>query len=294
LGQGDVLVTPELFCERERPGLHEWLSQNGGRAMALFHDAIPLRLPEITWPQSVARHPDYMRMLARFGRIAAISHSSARELTDYWRQNGITTATNVRPIQLGADGARRMRIDRMPQRTASREVVMLGIVEPRKNQELVLDAAEALHAEGVEFSVSFVGRVNPHFGRGTAQRIERLVRRGLPVRHLQKIDDSGLAALLERARFSVFPSRAEGCGLPVLESLWAGVPVLASALAPIEESAAGGGCRLVADGDRDGFVEAMRRMLIDDAYVESLMVEACARPLPTWRQTAVELLNLLA
>jgi glycosyltransferase involved in cell wall biosynthesis len=286
LGDADWLLTPELFCEEERPGLGAWLSSHGSRAAAIFHDAIPLRLPEITWPQSVARHPDYMRLLAGFGRVFAVSESSARELRDYWSWTGRLAVPPVQPIVLGADGHGSPRTVEAPDRAASREVVMIGIVEPRKNQDALLDAVESLAGQGIEVAVTFVGRVNPHFGRGTAQRIRRLARAGRRVELREALDDRGVADLIARARFSVLPSRAEGCGLPVLESLWAGLPVLATALPSIVESARGGGCLLVPPDDPVALAAALRRLLAEDALVRGLTGEAVRRDLPRWSDTA--------
>jgi len=286
LGPGDWLLTPELFCEEERPGLSAWLARHGRQAAAIFHDAIPLRFPEITWPQSVARHPGYMRLLAEFGRVFAVSEASARELADYWAWMNVLSAPPVQPIVLGADGHGLPRVTTAPDRTTLREVVMVGIIEPRKNQEAVLDAVGTLAGQGIELGVTFVGRVNPHFGRATQQRIRRMGRAGLRVVLREALDDRGVSALVAGARFSVLPSRAEGCGLPVLESLWAGLPVLATALPSITESARGGGCLLVAPDDPGGLAAGMRHLLTDGAQLQTLANEACARELPGWSDTA--------
>src|SRR5690242_2423888 len=65
----DWFVTTELFSEEERPGIGTFLDAKTCRTAAIFADAIPLKLPHITWPQSVARHPGYMKLLARFDRV---------------------------------------------------------------------------------------------------------------------------------------------------------------------------------------------------------------------------------
>ena len=288
LGAEDWVLTPEVFSEEERPGIGAWLRAHGHRAAALFHDAIPLRFPEITWPKSVARHPAYMKLLASFGRVFAVSQASAGDLAAYWRWLGLAHTPPVHALVLGADGHGRPRSP-CRGRGASREVVMVGIVEPRKNQDLVLDAVEALAADATALTVTFVGRVNPHFGREIVRRMRRMTRAGFCLRYEEALDDRAVAALLERARFVVMPSRAEGCGLPVLEALWAGVPVLATSLPSIVESAEGGGCQLVPADDPAAWVEGMRRMLLDDASIEKLEREAAGRSLPRWADTAASL-----
>jgi glycosyltransferase involved in cell wall biosynthesis len=154
---------------------------------------------------------------------------------------------------------------------------------------LVLDAAEALWAEGLTFELHLVGRVNPHFGRPLAARIKALRRQHGGLHHHGAADDAVLAGLFARARATVFPTRAEGCGLPLIESLWRGVPCVASDLPVLRENAAGGGCVLVAPDDPVAWPVALRRVLTDDAVLAALVREATTRPLPTWREAAATL-----
>lgn len=289
----DWLLTPELFSENERPGLTEWLLRRPCRTAALYHDSIPLQYPEFTWPHSVSRHPHYLKMLSFFDLVIAVSNASAREVWSYWDWLGVRTPEVV-SVVLGADGANRQRnLSPDPRHAERRAVAMIGIVEPRKNQGAVLDAAEALWAENLGFSLVFAGRVNPHFGRPIAARIRALQRAGLPVRHATDLDDRGIAALLASARFTVLPSFAEGCGLPVLESLWAGVPAVCAAIPALVEIAAAGGCRLVPPGDTNALTQAMRELLIDDGLITRLAAEACASKLTTWADTARAVLSAL-
>lgn len=292
-GPGDWVLTPELFSEHERPGMSAWLVSRSCRAAALYHDSIPLQYPEFTWPQSVTRHPHYLKMLACFDLVIANSNASAREIWSYWDWLGIRTPELI-SIALGADGATRHRVTKPdPAHVLRTSVVMIGILEPRKNQEAVLDAAEVLWSEGLKFSLSFAGRVNPHFGKAVAERIRDLRSQGLAVRHLSDLADAEIAGLLREARFSVLPSLAEGCGLPVLESLWAGVPVVCSDIPALSETAVRGGCRLVAPGDLAALITTMRALLKDNAAVMRLAGEASASRLPTWTDAAQAILATL-
>jgi glycosyltransferase involved in cell wall biosynthesis len=171
---------------------------------------------------------------------------------------------------------------------------MVGIIEPRKNQTTVLDAAERLWNEGIEFSLTFVGRVNPFFGKPIAGRMRSLSRAGCSLVHLSKASDSEVIELLAGARFTLLPSLAEGCGLPVLESLWAGVPVICSGIPPLRESCAAGGCLIAPVGDNTAVEQTMRSLLSDDAEITRMANEAATRSLPTWRDTATAILQQLS
>lgn len=289
----DWLLTPELFSEEERPGFSQWLNAPPCRSAALYHDSIPLRFPEFTWPHSVARHPYYLKLLAQFDTVLANSEFSARELKEYWAWLGVGGPEPV-PLTLGADGHGMSRLPADPRHAARRSVVMVGIVEPRKNQTAVLDAAERLWGEGVEFSLTFVGRVNPFFGKPIAARMGSLSRAGRPLVHLSKASDADVLGLLAGARFALMPSLAEGCGLPVLESLWAGVPTICSDIPPLKESSAAGGCLLAPVGDTEALERTMRLLLSDNAEVTRMANEAATRPLPTWRDTAETIFQQLS
>ena len=79
LTSDDYFITPEVFSSDNRPGLYEALAESGVKSAAIFHDAIPCKFPEITWPQSVERHPQYMRDLAGLDRIFSVSKASQDE-----------------------------------------------------------------------------------------------------------------------------------------------------------------------------------------------------------------------
>ena len=65
----DCFVTPEVFSSNERPGFYECLKNSQVRNAAIFHDSIPLKHPEIIWPKSVERHPQYMEDLLQFNDV---------------------------------------------------------------------------------------------------------------------------------------------------------------------------------------------------------------------------------
>ena len=285
LSKTDWFLTSELFSEQERPGFWDFLRSKPCRLAAVFHDAIPLKHPQITWPQSVARQPEYMKMLASFDLVWAVSQASREELLGFWRWQGIENPPLVEVLALGADfdgSPRVMSVPSVPPEPPA--FLCLGILEPRKNQALLLDVCPELWSEGLAFELHFVGRVNPHFGEEIAQRMRRLSR-DFPQLHFHEgADDQTLAALYARSRATLFPTIAEGCGLPLLESLWRGVPCLCSDLPVLMENASGGACLPVPCQDSKAWAEALRSILKNTELWQRLSQEAVTRPLPTWQQ----------
>ncbi|HTO03915.1 MAG TPA: glycosyltransferase, partial [Opitutus sp.] len=237
----DWFVTTELFSEVERPGFGEFLRKPPCRTAAVFADAIPMKHPHITWPRSVARHPAYMKMLAAFEKVWAISQASRDELTGYWQWLGLEKAPSVDVLPLGADLCR---APRGQQQTSGkkRSLLCVGILEPRKNQLFLLDICEELWASGMTFELHVVGRVNPHFGDPVVARIRTAKKKYPGLHYHEAARDDVVAGLYASVRATVFPTIAEGCGLPLLESLWHGVPCVCSDLPVLRENADGGGC----------------------------------------------------
>jgi len=290
----DWLFTVEMFCEAERPGISAFVGNPPCRLGAMFHDAIPVKFPHITWPQSVQRHPEYMKLLAGFERTWAISEATRRDFVEFWRWQGTAVRATTEVIFLGADfdGSERVRGETRvaPGRPS---LLCVGIVEPRKNQAFLLDVAEALWCDKVDFELHVVGRINPHFGRPVAARMRALQRRERRFRFHEAADDGELARLYAGARVLALPTIAEGCGLPLLEALWRGVPCVASDLPVIRENALGGGCILADANDPADWQAKLRLTLTDEAANRRLQTDAMARPLPRWRDTAAELLRAM-
>lgn len=285
----DWLLTVEVFSAAERPGFRDFLAARPCRLGALFHDAIPLKLPHITWPQSVQRHPDYLKTLAGFDRIWAISEASRAELLGFWRWQGVTVRAAVGRIELGADFDRAPRAVAGPVPAGRPSLLCVGIIELRKNQGFLLDVAEALWDGGEDFDLHVVGRVNPHFGRSLERRLRAAARRERRLHLHGAASDAVLQRLYRDARAVVFPTLAEGCGLPVLEALWRGAPCVCSDLPVLRELTVGGGCLTAAPDDRAAWTEALRRVLRDPVFAADLRAAATRRPLPTWAEAGAAL-----
>jgi glycosyltransferase involved in cell wall biosynthesis len=282
----DWLLTVELFSEAERPGFGAFVAQAPCRLAAVFADAIPLRFPHITWPHSVQRHPGYMKLLASFDLVFAISEDTKRDLEGFWAWQQVAPKAKVVAIPLGSDfdGSPRITKPEAPREPPS--LVCVGIIEPRKNQSFLLDVAAAVWGGGVDCELHVVGRVNPHFGAPIEKRMKALQEFEKRFRYHSAANDHTLARLYAGARAAVFPTIAEGCGLPVLESLWRGVPCVCSDLPVLRENTAGGGCLTAAVNDPADWTKKLRAVLTDEALFAKLRAEAGTRALPTWADTA--------
>ena len=295
LTEQDVFITPELFNNNERQGSLQWIRNSKGLTVAIFHDAIPLKHPEFTWPKSVARHPSYMKELAEFDLILANSEHSREELIGYWNWLELAKSPPVSTIPLGADFAGHKRETKLRNKPKVLHLLMVGILEPRKNHEVVLSAMEILRTQGKNVQLSIVGRVNPHFGKPIVKRIENLIQSGLPILYHRQIEDKALLKLYEKADIALFPSRVEGNGLPVIESLWRGIPTIASPIPPHREHAQNGGGVLILDPMDPSHLASTIDTLIDQPEkLKALQADAISHALPTWSDSAEASLKAIA
>ncbi|MBA4135727.1 MAG: hypothetical protein C0518_00260 [Opitutus sp.] len=286
---GDWLVTVELFSGAERPGFREFVAARPSRLGAVFADAIPLKFPHITWPQSVQRHPDYMKILAGFDRVWAISDFVQEELAGFWAWQGVVPRARLGRIELGADFDDSPRARTPPAFSGRPSLLCVGIIEPRKNQTFLLEVADALWRDGVDFDLHIVGRVNPHFGEPIVRRIKAVAKREPRLRLHLGAGDAKLRELYTSARAVVFPTIAEGCGLPVIEALWRGVPCVCSDLPVLRELTAAGGCVSAKVNDAADWCAQLAPLLAGKARAENLAREAVSRPLPTWAEAGAQL-----
>lgn len=119
-------------------------------------------------------------------------------------------------------------------------VLVIGSKAPHKNISLLLEISEALDAAGLDVVVA--GGASGIFASAGGSAARR------NVRVVDYVTDDDLAALYGSALCLAFPSRTEGFGLPVLEAMACGCPVVASNAASMPE--VGGDAVLYADPDR--------------------------------------------
>ncbi len=140
-------------------------------------------------------------------------------------------------------------------------ILFVGTLEPRKNIGGLLDAYERLLARGGDVpDLVMAGRATP----AAAPWLARMAKAPLAgrVRHLGYVSDAERRSLYEKARLLVLPSFNEGFGLPVLEAMTVGVPVVAAARGAIPEVLGDVGL-LVDPDDPQHIADAMHRMLTD-------------------------------
>ncbi|MER9407924.1 glycosyltransferase family 4 protein [Mesorhizobium caraganae] len=171
---------------------------------------------------------------------------------------------------------------------ASREtIVMIGSAAPHKNVNLILDMADRLGKAGLKIAV--VGMSGSHvFKTGSARPEAR------NIHWLGRISDSELAALLTDSLCLAFPSLTEGFGLPVVEAMALGCPVVVSERASLPEVCGNAALYAAADNPQawfDRFMglrnsKALRLQLIGKGKARASAY--------SWRASALRYLQAMA
>ncbi|MBI3263684.1 MAG: glycosyltransferase family 4 protein [Acidobacteria bacterium] len=154
--------------------------------------------------------------------------------------------------------------DRIASAREPRDIVFLGTLEPRKNIGVLLDAYTRLLDAGRPVPDLVLGGKATAAARGWLDRLTRPPLAG-HVRHLGYVETDQRLELYRRARLLVLPSLDEGFGLPVLEAMACGVPVVVSTRGSLPEVAGSAGL-LIDPEDVDGWAGAIQRMLEDDPF----------------------------
>ena len=234
-------------------------------------------------------------MMPRFLRAAdaliAVSEQTKRDAMALYR----LPAERIHVVYEGVDDrfqpvADPARLAALRQRfkLPERFLLYLGTIEPRKNLPALLDAYHSLVAAGEEADLVIAGRkgwlYQPVFAHVRRLGLERRV-------HFTGwVDDADAPALLSAARAFVFPSLYEGFGLPPLEAMACGTPVVASNTSSLPEVVGDAGL-LVDPTDRAALAAALRRVLADDGLAATLRAKGLRRARRfRWEKAALETL----
>jgi glycosyltransferase involved in cell wall biosynthesis len=218
------------------------------------HDLTPLHFPELSTRDTL----DYPRLVRRAARRGAWIQTDSQAVADEVQEWLGLPAERVVAVPLGVTpmgGGRPERGWRLA--GADRYVLALGTIEPRKDLPTLVRAFDQVAAR--DGSLHLVVAGPDGWGVEHFDAAVQGARHGGRVRRLGWVDDESRADLLAGARCLAFPSRYEGFGLPPLEAMAAGIPVVTSDLPVLLEVTADAALH-VPVGDSDALAHALAQL----------------------------------
>lgn len=223
------------------------ISKAGIPSVVTVHDVIFLRHPEFYNPFDVMLYKWKFRRTCREAtRFIAISECTKLDIMELGGVPGeridvVYQSCGTRfktPVADGQRAAIRRRYGLPP-----RYILCVGTIEKRKNALLALQALEHLPAD---IHLVLVGRATPYTSAVTGYARSRSLTPRLHI--ITDLGNDDLPAVYQMAEVFVYPSRYEGFGIPIIEAIQSGLPVVAAKGSCLEE--AGGPDSLYIDADR--------------------------------------------
>jgi glycosyltransferase involved in cell wall biosynthesis len=273
------------FCDQAVSGLRP-----APRTVVTVHDLAMVLLPE-TFGARRARYKTAMTVGA-VRRASLVIADSGSTRDDLVAELGVDPA-RVRVVPLGVEPRFAAADDAAASAAAgalglpAAYLLYVGRLEPRKNLPVLVDAyAEARRRHGVTVPLVVAGARSWLDEDLPARAAAAGV--GEHVRFIGHVADELLPGLLHGAIAVVYPSRYEGFGLPVLEAMAAGTPVVTSTVSSLPE-VAGNAALFVDPDDVPGLAEALGRLEADAGLRSRLSDAGRARAAGfTWERTASE------
>ncbi len=263
------------------------------RTLLTVHDLSFVRVPEAASPALKAYLDAVVpRSVRRADHVLADSQATKDDLIALYN----TPAEKITVLLSGVD-ARFKRTEtpairakyQIPERPY---ILSVGTVQPRKNYIRLITALAALRASGHDVGLVIVG------GKGWLEDpiYEAIRSTGMTdyVHMTGFADDADLPALYSQALITALPSLYEGFGIPVLESMACGTPVLTSNVSSLPE-VAGDAAIMVAPNDQDAITGALEQMITDAALRADLSRRGLERAqMFTWAAAARQLAGVYA
>jgi len=260
------------------------------KTAAVFYDTVPWKMRDIYPKPFYTAHLSYMRELSFYSVVLPISKYSRNEYVNVLMQEFRLTRPSLGHVlacTLPGEFPElpRQNVTRFSDKNEQIQILSVGTVEPRKNHELLLDAFElARRRSGTPLRLTIVGgghSIDP----GLAERVRARIKDDPQVAWEEGADDARIGQLYGECDFTVYPSVEEGFGIPILESLWHGKPVICADFgAMLEVAAEGGGCITINVRDAEALATTIVELANTPLSRERLAEEARTRERRSWRE----------
>jgi glycosyltransferase involved in cell wall biosynthesis len=245
-----MLHSPSMLAPLRR---HDRINSHADQVVVTIHDTVPWSNPEALTPHGVTWHKTMAKRAHRYADAVVVpTHAVAQQLSeilDFGDRVRVIGGAVGPSLDLPLDAQARAERLELP----DEYVLAVGTLEPRKGLGRLIQAMGAANAPDLPLLVA-----GPE-GWGGVDIAHLTAEAGIEtdrVRALGYLSNADLAVVLSRATVFVYPSLAEGFGLPVLEAMHLGTPVIHTDVPALVEVAADAGI-VVELADESTFVERL-------------------------------------
>lgn len=219
--------------------LYKKLKRKGARIVTFVHDVIPLKFPQYAHENTRFNFMTYFSAVLKNADLILVNtETTKKDILELATSIGIEINVEVTPL---ASDFEKEELTGTPSpkyvdiiKKMGKYILAVGTVEPRKNYDYLVDLLDIDGFKDLDLKIIIVGRIGWH-SEDFEKRIKIHPERGKTLFHFDDIDDPTLAYIYENAYALAFPSFYEGFGLPIVEALSAGLPVLASDISVLRE-----------------------------------------------------------
>lgn len=246
------------------------IENSGIKSVVTIHDLIFIRYPDLyTAVDRFIYLKKFRQACNKADRIIAVSRQTADDIIKYFgigpdRIDVIYQSCN--PLFMKVPDDSQNQLIRNKYKLPDHYILQIGNIEERKNS---LTLIKAVHSAGIDIPVVIIGRKTKYY-----QKVKKYIddNRLKDIHFFNTISNEELPSIYRMADLFVYPSLFEGFGIPIIEALFSGTPVITSK----------GGCFAEAGGpdsiyvgalDHEELAAAIKRVLSDET-VRKRMIEA--------------------
>lgn len=228
------------------------------RSVVMVHDLIPVRFPKRFSPLTPYFRNYIPQVLQQAEHIICNSKATARDITDFYK----ISSNKITPILLAYDANHFKKLNIKDRETPY--LLYLGRQDPYKNLHRLIEAFAKISRDDIQLWLA--GSPDKRYTPPLQRQVEELGLRDR-VKFLDYVPYQQLPILLNQALALVFPSLWEGFGLPVLEAMACGTPVITSNLSSLPEVA--GEAAILIDPYNIGELTAGMQAVVEDGELRS-------------------------
>lgn len=286
------------MCRVKRSYLLPILKKQGARIVAHIYDIISVTHPQYCLQRGVYNFMDFIGAHLQYADEIIVN---AQATVDELQKLSARVDVALPPchvVPLGANFGRQEIIaeEQVPEQVVKivKEkpyILMVGTIEPRKNHKLLLEAYDkGLKKMGYNIIMAgYMGWDMEEF----AEKLHNHPDYNAGIFHLENLNDKAIAYLYQNARFLAFCSYTEGFGLPLIEAIVRGTPVIASDI-PVSREVAGDYCVWFEQDNAKELCQVVKELHEDAEKYEKIKVHLKDFRATTWEECAQRMENVVA